>query len=204
MKTIAYIAFLVSLVFYMVVTLNGLSNDIESVQRTIQSSVEQNQSIQNNIQQRHLTERIQTYKKEIECLATNMYFEARGEGEQGQNAVAFVTINRVRSNRYPDNVCDVVYQARTYANGHPIRNQCQFSWYCDGKVDTVIERIYNRIYRRAEYIYVNYHLNDLMNDTTDGATHYHTEEVNPYWSRHRNYKYVANIGHHVFYQPTYD
>lgn len=204
MKTITYIVVLAFLVLYMLVTLNGVSNDIESVQRTIQSSVEQNQRIQDNIERRHLIERIQTYKKEIECLATNMYFEARGEGEEGQDAVAFVTINRVRSDRYPDNVCDVVYQARTYANGHPIRNQCQFSWYCDGRVDTVIERIYSRIHRRAEYIYVNYHLNDLMNDTTDGATHYHTEKVDPYWSRHKNYKYVANIGQHVFYQPTYD
>jgi len=189
---------------YTATMFNAVSNDLDQLEQTIQSSAVQNEQMVSNIQQRHLTERIATYRREIECLAKNMYFEARGEGEQGQNAVAFVTINRVRSDRYPNNVCDVVYQARTDSRGVPLRNQCQFSWYCDGKVDTVTEWVYNRIERRAEYIYVNYYLNDMMNDTTDGATHYHSNEVDPYWSRHRNYQYVASIGHHLFYQPTYD
>jgi len=189
---------------YTATLFNAVSNDLDQLEQTIQASAVQNEQMVTNIQQRHSTERIATYRREIECLAKNMYFEARGEGEQGQNAVAFVTINRVRSDRYPNNVCDVVYQARTNSRGVPLRNQCQFSWYCDGRVDTVTERIYNRIERRAEYIYVNYYFNDMMDDTTDGATHYHSNEVDPYWSRHRNYQYVASIGHHLFYQPTYD
>lgn len=140
---------------------------------------------------------------QIECLAKNMYFEARGEGERGQDAVAFVTINRVKSSRYPNTICEVVYQAKLNSNGVPIRNQCQFSWFCDGKPNTIRESIYYRLKKRAEYIYINYYLNDIMKDTTDGATHYHSQKVNPYWSRHVNYQYVASIGQHVFYQPTY-
>lgn len=189
---------------YTATMFNSVSNDLEQVDQTIQESVQQNEQITTDIQRRHLTERVATYRREIECLAKNMYFEARGEGEKGQNAVAFVTINRVRSNRYPNNVCDVVYQARTDSRGRPLRNQCQFSWYCDGKVDTVTERVYNKILLRAEYIYVNYYLNNMMEDTTDGATHYHSDKVDPYWSRHKNYQYVASIGQHLFYQPTYD
>lgn len=189
---------------YTATMFNTVSNDLEQLEQTIQTSAEQNVRMTSNIQERHLSERIQTYQKEIECLAKNMYFEAQGEDEDGQNAVAFVTINRVRSDRYPDNVCDVVYQARTDSLGRPLRNQCQFSWYCDGKVDTVTEWVYNKIEHRAEYIYVNYYLNNMMKDTTDGATHYHSNEVDPYWSRHKNYQYVASIGQHVFYQPTYN
>lgn len=192
----------VSLV-YTATLFHNVSNDLERVEQTIQESVQQNEQMIENIQQRRRAERIATYQKEIECLAKNMYFEAQGEDEDGQNAIAFVTINRVRSDRYPNNVCDVVYQARTNSRGAPLRNQCQFSWYCDGKVDTVIEWVYDKIERKAEYIYVNYYLNDMMKDTTDGATHYHSDKVKPYWSKHKNYQYVASIGQHIFYQPTY-
>ena len=155
------------------------------------------------VEQTELEKRVLEHEKQIECLAKNMYFEARGEQKDGQDAVAFVTINRVRSDRYPNTICEVVYQAKVDSRGRPLRNRCQFSWYCDGKVDTVYETIYDKLYKRAEFIYINYYLNNAMEDTTDGATHYHSEQVKPYWSKHRNYKYVASIGQHLFYQPTY-
>lgn len=59
----------------------------------------------------------------IACLALNIYHEARGEPVDGQIAVAQVTLNRVADPRYPDNVCDVVYQPSqfswTLAETHP-------------------------------------------------------------------------------------
>ena len=45
------------------------------------------------------------------CLALNMFFEARNEDIMGQIMVADVTMNRVESNHYPDNVCDVAVLA---------------------------------------------------------------------------------------------
>ena len=33
-------------------------------------------------------------------------------------------------------MCDVVYQSHYDSNGNPIRNKCQFSWWCYGKDDT--------------------------------------------------------------------
>ena len=57
------------------------------------------------------------------CLALNVYFEARSEPMIAQFAVAQVTMNRVASEKYPDNVCDVVWQKK------------QFSWTHDGKSD---------------------------------------------------------------------
>ena len=68
------------------------------------------------------------------CVAVAIYFEARGEPVEGQIAVAQVIRNRIEDPRYPDNACDVVKQGY-YWNGNPIRNMCQFSFYCDGKSD---------------------------------------------------------------------
>ena len=68
------------------------------------------------------------------CVAMAVYFEARGEPTAGQIAVAHVIQNRIEDPRYPDNACDVVKQGY-YWNGIPIRNKCQFSFYCDGKSD---------------------------------------------------------------------
>lgn len=147
----------------------------------------------------------EAHKEQIECLATNLYFEARGEPRDGQIAVALVTINRVKSSRYPDSVCDVVYQARRDQYGTPIRHQCQFSWYCDGKREQILDiKSYNTVRAVAEYVYINHYLNPgAMRDTTRGSTHYHADRVEPFWSRHPNYQEVAQIGQHIFYQPTY-
>lgn len=49
-------------------------------------------------------------EKQLECLAKNIYHEARGEPRRGQIAVAHVTLNRVAHAKFPDTVCKVVYQ----------------------------------------------------------------------------------------------
>ena len=78
----------------------------------------------------------------IVCLALNVYHEAKNQSLAGQIAVAEVVMNRVDDPRYPNNVCDVVKQGLTYKwkPSVPIRNQCQFSWYCDGKSDVAKEK----------------------------------------------------------------
>lgn len=69
-----------------------------------------------------------------DCLATAIYFEARGETLEGQAAVAQVILNRVRNPAYPDTICDVVYQNQDWFN------RCQFSFACDGVKDRVTDR----------------------------------------------------------------
>ena len=78
----------------------------------------------------------------IMCLALNVYHEAKNQSFIGQVAVAQVVMNRVKDSRYPNNVCDVVKQGPTYKwkPDFPIRNQCQFSWYCDGKSESLSKR----------------------------------------------------------------
>jgi N-acetylmuramoyl-L-alanine amidase len=105
------------------------------------------------------------------CLALNVYHEAKNQSFVGQVAVAQVVMNRVEDNRYPNNICDVVKQGLTYKwkPTFPIKNRCQFSWYCDGKSDKPREpKAWRDAMHVANGVY-NGHLDDLV----EGATHYH-------------------------------
>ena len=141
--------------------------------------------------------------EETECLATNIYFEARGESYEGQKAVAFVTLNRVDSTKFPNNICSVVYQAKhsEWWAEHkdrlvPIRNQCQFSWYCDGKSDRIRNSSdYQRIYTLAAEVITGRH-----EDNTDGALWYHANYVRPDWRL--AYDKTVDIDAHTFYKQV--
>ena len=127
----------------------------------------------------------------IMCIAVAIYFEARGEPSDGQIAVAHVIQNRIADPRYPDNACDVVKQGY-YWNGHPIKNKCQFSFYCDGKSDSP----YNKQgWFDALYIAT---LSKTTPDQTRGATHYHSIGVQPYWAIEG--RVTAHIDGHIFYK----
>ena len=59
--------------------------------------------------------------EELECMSKNIYFEAALESTAGKMAVAQVTMNRVRSIKYPNTVCGVITQGKHYTNGFPVR-----------------------------------------------------------------------------------
>ena len=147
--------------------------------------------------------------KEIYCLAANSYFEARGEPFDGKIAVAQVVINRVKSNKYPNSLCKVITEGpvkeswktrkdptlpveeRKY---YPIRDRCQFSWYCDGKSDKTPD---STAWEKALLIsYGVYHGN--LDDFVEGATHYHASYVLPEWADTKTK--VVQIGEHIFYR----
>ena len=46
------------------------------------------------------------------CMAQNIYFEARAEGESGKQAVAHVVQNRVRDPKFPKTPCGVIQDGR--------------------------------------------------------------------------------------------
>lgn len=130
---------------------------------------------------------------EARCLALNIYHEARSESLAGQYAVADVVLNRVESKHFPNSVCGVVKQAQLW-EGHPVRNRCQFSWYCDGKSDEPTEKdAWHRSLEVAESILYS----NRFRGITEGANHYHTHYVDPSWNR--NMRLVGSIGDHIFY-----
>ena len=88
----------------------------------------------------------------VKCLALNMYHEARDQGTAGKLAVSAVVINRVSDSRFPNTICEVIKQGPTRKSwrdpsvSYPIKNRCQFSWYCDGISDEVKdEKTYQKI-----------------------------------------------------------
>ena len=143
-------------------------------------------------------------KKEITCLAKNMYFEARNEGTAGVLGVTNVVLNRVKSDLYPNTICGVIEDAKISqwwlkekGLKKPIKHMCQFSWYCDGKSDEIKDHYtYNQLYVLAEGL-VSTNFKTLL-DITDGALYYHADYVKPKWSRH--FEKTVKIGRHIFYR----
>ena len=135
------------------------------------------------------------------CLAIALYHEARGENQLGQIAVAQVILNRVKSRKYPDTVCRVVYQ-----NTHRL-NRCQFSFACDGRSDgPQANPSWRKITALAKAIMCQascgYHVRrdpvlSKLGASFSRASHYHATRVRPYWSRVLNRS--GRIGRHIFY-----
>lgn len=147
---------------------------------------------------------IEYSQEELDCMVTNLYHEARGEGFAGMYAVAMVVLNRVEDDRYPDTVCGVVQQGPVDSKGMPKRHRCQFSWWCDGKSDTMNDTdSFLTALGVAELIMINAAKPGpefTLPDVTEGATHYHTTEVKPNWRNDRGMARTGIIGSHIFYR----
>ena len=132
---------------------------------------------------------------QVQCMALNVYYEARGSNLADKAAVAEVVLNRVNDTRYPDTVCGVVKQGLQDANGNMLRNKCQFSWYCDGKHDRPQDE--DRCVE-AQSIAWNMVEENKYRGITEGSTHYHATYVNPRWAK--TLQLVGRIGAHIFYR----
>lgn len=129
--------------------------------------------------------RVDQSRRDQQCLALAMYWEARGEGTAGMLAVGFVVKNRAAHPEFPNTVCHVVHQGGE-------RPPCQFSWWCDGKSD----RPENKKSWQASYRLANKILRHGARDPTGGALYFHSTAINPRWRLQR----VGRIGSHIFYQ----
>jgi N-acetylmuramoyl-L-alanine amidase len=116
------------------------------------------------------------------CMALNIYHEARGEVTEGQIAVAQVTVNRVQDKRWPNTICDVVYQNKQFSWTHMIKNP--------NPTD-------DKAWRKAQVIARDVMLGNVE-DPSFGANHYHANWVNPLWAKEM--KLVRVIGSHLFYE----
>ena len=124
----------------------------------------------------------------ITCLARSIYWEAKGKDAADMEAVANVVMNRLGHEGFPDTVCAVVKQGSE-------TKSCQFSWWCDGKSDSVQEEV---PYAMAKEI-ARKALNKQLPDRTKGALYFHDRTVKPDWAK--EYTNTANIGLFKFYKP---
>ena len=129
-------------------------------------------------------ERVETDSQEQDCLASAVYFEARGESLEGQLAVAEVVMNRAASGRYPSTLCGVVEQPWQFsfvnATGRiPNANRDSAAW------------------RRAVAI-ARIAQDGVSERLTEDCLWYHADYVSPSWGRRLNR--VTKIGLHIFYR----
>jgi spore germination cell wall hydrolase CwlJ-like protein len=137
--------------------------------------------------------------EQSKCMAEAIYFEAGNQPFVGKMAVGNVIMNRVRSNKYPDTICNVVHQGPVREswkkNGtyYPIRDKCQFSYWCDGRSDdpqkgSITWKESVSAAQESEFIL----------DYLQGSTNYHAYYVSPTWAH--NMQKVVEIEDHIFYK----
>lgn len=121
----------------------------------------------------------------LTCLAVALFFETRGEPQEGMEAVANVIINRVEDKRYPNTVCGVVNARKAFSYTHdglhddPTRH----TGYQDKKA-----------WVQSQEVAKDALQGNLLGIT---STHYHATNVLPFWTKH--YKLDTRIGNHLFY-----
>jgi spore germination cell wall hydrolase CwlJ-like protein len=128
---------------------------------------------------------------DLECLAENIYFEARGEPLDGQRAVAEVTLNRTRSPYFPHTICAVVHETQW----DPLRRRlvAHFSWTELGALSEPTGPAWKQAMTVASAAY-----DDTYMQVVPGALFYHAISIRPDWARTKTA--VATIGNHIFYR----
>jgi spore germination cell wall hydrolase CwlJ-like protein len=129
-------------------------------------------------------------ERQLDCLARNIYYESGGEPFEGKVAVALVTLNRVKSSQFPDDICRVIYQKS------PIMDKvvCQFSWTCSGV--TKVKPANGREFEESMAVAKKVLLEGFRLPSLEHALYFHGDYINPGWKRTK----VAHIGRHIFYK----
>jgi spore germination cell wall hydrolase CwlJ-like protein len=128
---------------------------------------------------------------EHRCLAEVLYYEARGEGRQGQQAIAEVVFHRMNTGNYGHSICAVVYEGA----GHP---GCQFTFTCNGDLTKAKE---GSAWRESEALAAEILTGEVpLRNATAGATNFHAVTVTPEWAD--TMKQTTQIGNHLFYRDS--
>jgi spore germination cell wall hydrolase CwlJ-like protein len=129
-------------------------------------------------------------ERQLGCLSKNIYYEAGSEPFEGKVAVAQVTLNRVNSGQFPNDVCKTIYQRNVFYE----KIICQFSWTCDR--DSGSRPPNNPNYRESEEVAKKVLLEEFRLPGLKEAMYYHADYINPGWKREK----ITKIGHHIFYK----
>ena len=129
-------------------------------------------------------------ERQLGCLARNIYYEAGSEPFEGKVAVAQVTLNRVESGLFPNDVCKTIYQKNVVYE----KVICQFSWACDR--DTGARPPNNANYRESMEVAKKVLLENFRLPSLKEAMYYHADYINPGWKREK----ITKIGRHIFYR----
>ena len=119
--------------------------------------------------------------RELECLATGIYFESKGEPLSGQLAVGQVIANRATSGRFPSSYCGVLFQRSQFSfirgKSLPAAPRSSKQWHNAVAIAKIVSR-------------------GLKESSVGKALFFHATHVSPRWRLKR----VASIGNHIFYR----
>lgn len=119
--------------------------------------------------------------RELECLATGIYFESKGEPLAGQLAVGQVIANRATSGRFPSSYCGVLFQRSQFSfirgKSLPAAPRSSKQWQNAVAIAKIVSR-------------------GLKESSVGKALFFHARYVSPRWRLKR----VAAIGNHIFYR----
>jgi len=132
----------------------------------------------------------QVRERQLGCLAKNIYHEAANEPFEGKAAVAQVTLNRVASGKFPDDICKTIYQKNIFYE----RVLCQFSWTCDRNVK--FRPMNQAAYDESMAVAKKVLLEGFRLPSLTKALYYHAAYIDPKWNRKR----ITRIGQHIFYE----
>ena len=138
---------------------------------------------QNQQAEQEQKQQVQQQHVERYCLTQALYYEARGEGEMGQLAVADVILQRKLSKYHPKTICEVVYQPY------------QFSFVHDG---SMLREIDVEAWNRADDLSERILSGRVTTGLTGHALFYHAKHVRPVWADAM--VKTTEIGNHVFYR----
>ena len=127
---------------------------------------------------------VKAEKAEVTCMAQALYYEARGEGQNGQEAVAEVILQRTRSRAHPDTICGVVREPR------------QFSFLTDG---STLRELDADAWQSAKQLAARIVRGELVTSLTRRALFYHQVDIQPAWANEM--VRTVQIGNHIFYRP---
>lgn len=138
-------------------------------------------------------------EKQVECVAKNMYYEAGISTKEDQEAVAWVTMNRVRANRFPDTPCEVVFQITKKASGVRV---AQFSWvFIANDHEPTNKELFEELKEMAgEIIYLASRNDHWAFDPTNGSDHYYQPDLisKPRWAEVEHVIHKQKIGAHIY------
>jgi len=120
--------------------------------------------------------------RELECLATGIYFESKSEPLAGQLAVGKVIANRAASGgRFPSTYCGVLFQRGqfSFVHGHSLPSVAHSNrqWQTAVAIAKIVDQ-------------------RLEDSSVGNALFFHARYVSPGWGLKR----VASIGNHIFYR----
>lgn len=133
-----------------------------------------------------VNEKVVLTEKEKQCLAKNIYHEAGIESELGKIAVAQVTLNRVKSHKWGDDVCSVVYEKN------------QFTWTANPKKRYEHPKGKNwEDSKRAMALFQD----GIRVKRALTSDHYHANWIRPpNWARNGKTIFLGSVGKHMYYK----